>query len=246
MRLFDIIQAFPTFIFALTVAALVGPGAVNLIDRHRRRQRPGLRPARPRRGAHGARPALHRRGVGVRVARAGGSSWHHVVPNSLTPVRVLAPLNCGWAMLTLAGLSFLGLGIPVLEPEWGAMISIGANDAVAGRWWTSVPPGLALLVCVLGFSLIGEGLQQRADRVDLVSAALLEIQRPVGADPRPPAHRAGAERRRPPRRPRRGRRPRRRERRRQDDDRPDDRRRPAPGRAGDGERCASQDATCSR
>ena len=103
------------------------------------------------------------------ASTSGSRRWRilvrHVVPNSLTPVRVIAPMNCGWAMLTLAGLSFLGLGIPVLEPEWGAMISIGANDAVAGRWWTSVPPGLALVVCVLGFSLIGEGLQQRADRL---------------------------------------------------------------------------------
>jgi peptide/nickel transport system permease protein len=164
MRLFDIIQAFPTFIFALTVAAVVGPGAVNLMvviaavnaPAYARLVRAEVRTVR-------AQPYID-------AASVSGSPrwrilWHHVVPNSLTPVRVLAPLNCGWAMLTLAGLSFLGLGIPVLEPEWGAMISIGANDAVAGRWWTSVPPGLALLTCVLAFSLIGEGLQQRADRV---------------------------------------------------------------------------------
>ena len=164
MRLFDIIQAFPTFIFALTVAALVGPGAVNLMiviaavnaPAYARLVRAEVRTVR-------AQPYIDAASV------SGSPRWRimalHVVPNSLTPVRVLAPLNCGWAMLTLAGLSFLGLGIPVLEPEWGAMISIGANDAVAGRWWTSVPPGLALLVCVLAFSLIGEGLQQRADRV---------------------------------------------------------------------------------
>jgi peptide/nickel transport system permease protein len=164
MRLLDIIQAFPTFVFALTVAAVVGPGAVNLTvviaavnaPAYARLVRAEVRTVR-------AQPYID-------AASTSGSArwkilWMHVVPNSLTPVRVLAPLNCGWAMLTLAGLSFLGLGIPVLDPEWGAMISIGANDAVAGRWWTSVPPGLALVVCVLGFSLIGEGLQQRAERV---------------------------------------------------------------------------------
>jgi peptide/nickel transport system permease protein len=164
MRLLDIVQAFPTFVFALTVAAIVGPGRVNLMvviaavnaPAYARLVRAEVRTVR-------AQPYIDAASI------SGSPRWKilltHVVPNSLTPVRVLAPLNCGWAMLTLAGLSFLGLGIPVLEPEWGAMISIGANDAVAGRWWTSVPPGLALVVCVFGFSLIGEGLQQRADRI---------------------------------------------------------------------------------
>jgi peptide/nickel transport system permease protein len=163
MRLLDVVQAFPTFIFALTVAALVGPGAVNLAivialvnaPAYARLVRAEVRTVR-------AQPFIEA------ASTSGSPRWRillrHVVPNSLTPVRVIAPMNCGWAMLTLAGLSFLGLGIPVLDPEWGAMISIGANDAVAGRWWTSVPPGLALVVCVLAFSLVGEGLQQRADR----------------------------------------------------------------------------------
>jgi peptide/nickel transport system permease protein len=104
----------------------------------------------------------------IDAAKTAGTStagilWRHVLPNSLTPIRVIAPLNCGWAMLTLAGLSFLGLGVTVPTAEWGSMISLGTSDVVAGRWWTSVPPGLALLVCVLGFSLLGEGLQERAD-----------------------------------------------------------------------------------
>ena len=98
---------------------------------------------------------------------SGSSTWavlfRHVLPNSLTPVRVIAPLNCGWAMLTLAGLSFLGLGVPVPTAEWGSMISLGTGDVVSGRWWTSVPPGLFLLASVLGFSLLGEGMQERAD-----------------------------------------------------------------------------------
>ena len=74
--------------------------------------------------------------------------WRHVLPNSLMAVRTIAPLNVGWAMLALAGLSFLGLGVPVPEAEWGAMISRGASDIVSGRFWTTVPPG-SLVVCVL-------------------------------------------------------------------------------------------------
>ncbi|MEV4135560.1 ABC transporter permease [Dactylosporangium sp. NPDC049742] len=164
MRLTDIFQAFPTFILALAVAALLGSGPVNLTVAIALVNAPAY--ARLVR----AEVRTIRDLTYVDAARTSGAStigllWRHVLPNSITPVRVIAPLNCGWAMLTLAGLSFLGLGIPVPDAEWGAMISLGTGDVVAGRWWTSVPPGIALLVCVLGFSLLGEGLQERADRV---------------------------------------------------------------------------------
>ncbi|MEV7009480.1 ABC transporter permease [Streptosporangium sp. NPDC051022] len=162
MRVLDVFQAFPTFILALAVAALLGSGTVNLIavialvnaPAYARLVRAEVRSVREL--------------PFIEASRTSGSSswvvlWRHVLPNSLTPVRVIAPLNCGWAMLTLAGLSFLGLGVPVPTAEWGAMISLGTGDVVAGRWWTSVPPGLFLLISVLGFSLLGEGLQERAD-----------------------------------------------------------------------------------
>ncbi|WP_306205464.1 ABC transporter permease [Actinoplanes sp. RD1] len=162
MRIVDIFQAFPTFILALAVAALLGDGFLNLAltialvnaPAYARLVRAEVRTLRELPYVEAARTA---------GASTFGILWRHLLPNSLTPVRVLAPLNCGWAMLTLAGLSFLGLGITVPTAEWGSMISLGTSDVVAGRWWTSVPPGLALLVCVLGFSLLGEGLQERAD-----------------------------------------------------------------------------------
>lgn len=162
MRVVDIFQAFPTFILALAVAALLGDGFVNLVitvalvnaPAYARLVRAEVRTLRELPYIDAARTA---------GASTSGIIWRHLLPNSLTPVRVLAPLNCGWAMLTLAGLSFLGLGITVPAAEWGSMISLGTSDVVAGRWWTSVPPGLALVVCVLGFSLLGEGLQERAD-----------------------------------------------------------------------------------
>ncbi|MFI6820089.1 ABC transporter permease [Micromonospora sp. NPDC050187] len=162
MRLFDILQAFPTFILALAVAALLGNGTVNLIITIAAVNAPGY--ARLVRAE--ARSVRELPFVDASVtagSSAFGVLWRHILPNCLTPVRVIAPLNCGWAMLTLAGLSFLGLGVSVPTAEWGAMISLGNADVVAGRWWTSVPPGLVLLVCVLGFSLLGEGLQERAD-----------------------------------------------------------------------------------
>jgi peptide/nickel transport system permease protein len=162
MRIVDIFQAFPTFILALAVAALLGNGFINLVitiaavnaPAYARLVRAEVRTLREMPYVDAARTS---------GASTAGILWRHLLPNSLTPVRVIAPLNCGWAMLTLAGLSFLGLGITVPTAEWGSMISLGTSDVVAGRWWTSVPPGLALLVCVLGFSLLGEGLQERAD-----------------------------------------------------------------------------------
>ncbi|MGH3680607.1 MAG: ABC transporter permease, partial [Natronosporangium sp.] len=161
MRLLDIFQAFPTFIMALVVAALLGGGTTNLVIVIALVNAPAY--ARLVRAE--ARSVRELPFVEASVTAGSGTLavlWRHVLPNSLTPVRVIAPLNCGWAMLTLAGLSFLGLGVPVPTAEWGAMISLGASDVVAGRWWTSVPPGLFLLVSVLGFSLLGEGLQERA------------------------------------------------------------------------------------
>lgn len=163
MRFFDILQAFPSFILALAVAALTGAGTVNLIivlavvnaPAYARLIRSEVRSVREL--------------PYIEAARTSGGSTvtillRHVLPNAITPVRVIAPLNCGWAMLSLAGLSFVGLGVPIPEPEWGAMISLGTADVVAGRWWTSLPAGLALLACVLAFSMIGEGLQERATR----------------------------------------------------------------------------------
>ncbi|NAS25670.1 ABC transporter permease subunit [Herbidospora sp. NEAU-GS84] len=162
MRVVDVFQAFPTFILALAVAALVGNGTGNLIAVIAAVNAPAY--ARLVR----AEVRTVRESSFVAASVTSGAStfgvlWRHVLPNSLTPVRVIAPLNAGWAMLTLAGLSFLGLGVTVPAAEWGAMISLGSPDVVAGRWWTSVPPGLVLLICVLGFSLLGEGLQERAE-----------------------------------------------------------------------------------
>lgn len=163
MRVADIMQAFPTFILALAVAALVGQSTFNLVvvlavvytPAYARIARAEVRTVRELPYVDAARLS----GIGTAAILR-----RHVLPNSLAPVRVLAPLNCGWAMLTLAGLSFVSLGVPVPQPEWGAMISLGSSDIVQGIWWTSLPPGLALLACVLAFSMIGEGLQDASTR----------------------------------------------------------------------------------
>ncbi len=160
MRVLEVVQSFPVFILALAFAAMLGSGVGNLaivvgvvsIPSYARLVRAEVRTVREQSYVDAARTS----GIGhVQVL------WRHVLPNSLVAVRVVAPLNVGWAMLALAGLSFLGLGVPVPQAEWGAMISQGTSDIIAGRLWTTIPPGIALVICVLGFSLLGEGLQER-------------------------------------------------------------------------------------
>jgi peptide/nickel transport system permease protein len=156
MRVMDILQSFPAFVLALVVAAVLGRSLVDLIavlalvsgPSYVRVMRSEVRSTRE----HGY----------VEAARSAGESsrsilFRHVIPNSLRPLFVIAPLNCGWAILTLAGLSFLGLGVSLPTAEWGAMISGGTDDLVRNHWWPSVVPGIALFLSVLAFNLLGEG-----------------------------------------------------------------------------------------
>ena len=162
MRLADVVQAFPAFVLALTVSAMFGSGLFNLTvaiglifaPAYVRIMRSEIRTLRVRGYVEAAECAGNTRASIL---------FRHLFPNALTPVLVIAPLNCGWAMLTLAGLSFLGLGVPIPQAEWGAMISAGAADVVGGRWWTSIFPGIALFVSVFGFNLIGEGFLERSE-----------------------------------------------------------------------------------
>jgi peptide/nickel transport system permease protein len=163
MRVVDVFQSFPAFIFALGVAVVVGTSIPSLITllaivnapSYVRIMRAEVRAVKE----HGW----------VEAARCSGLSssdilFRQVVPNSLRPVLVIAPLNCGWVILLLAALSFVGLGIPVPDAEWGAMISAGTDEIATGQWWTSVVPGVMLFLTVLAFSLASEGAQSRMGR----------------------------------------------------------------------------------
>jgi peptide/nickel transport system permease protein len=87
----------------------------------------------------------------------------HVLPNALGPVASQLSISCAYALQIVAGLSFLGLGIPVPEPEWGAMIQQGAGRIVDGDWWISVFPGFAVLLAVMAFGGIGRQLARAYD-----------------------------------------------------------------------------------
>ena len=162
MRLLDVIQSFPAFILALGVVAALGQGLLNIllvvalinIPAYARLMRTQM-------------VALRERQF-VAAARLAGNSHsrivlRHLLPNTLAPVLAIASLNVGWAILTTAGLSFLGIGVQPPTPEWGQMIATGMTDLGTGVWWTSLFPGAALFVFVLGCNLLGDGVQRVID-----------------------------------------------------------------------------------
>jgi len=86
-------------------------------------------------------------------------AFHHILRNCLTPLTVQVSLDIGYAVLTLAGLSFIGLGAQPPTPEWGSMVSIG-RDYFLDQWWMVTFPGLAIFLSVMAFNLLGDGLQE--------------------------------------------------------------------------------------
>jgi len=104
----------------------------------------------------------------IDAARASGSGelkimFRHILPNSWAPIVVAATMDMGTVVLVLAGLSYLGLGAPNGYAEWGVMIQEGQQFFVAGYWWMTVFPGLAILTFVLAFNLMGDGLRDVLD-----------------------------------------------------------------------------------
>ncbi|MGE5573519.1 MAG: ABC transporter permease [Bacteroidota bacterium] len=104
----------------------------------------------------------------VQAAVASGASdariiFKHILPNVIAPVIVSATLGMGGIVMLEAGLTFLGFGTQPPTPSWGYMISRGQEYLLAGKWWWSVFPGIAICVTVLGFNLLGDGLRDALD-----------------------------------------------------------------------------------
>ena len=87
----------------------------------------------------------------------------HILPNSVTPLIVQASFDTGRAILLAASLGFLGLGAQPPAPEWGLMVAHGRNY-ISSSWWFSTFPGLSIMLVVLGFNLLGDGLRDIFDR----------------------------------------------------------------------------------
>ena len=158
MRGLDIIQAFPAFVLAIGVLAALGEGVWNVIlvvgivgvPTFVRLVRSEVRSLRE----HSY----------VEAGRAVGNSrrqilMRYIAPGTVGTIATQAAISCGWAIMLTAALGFIGLGVPLPEPEWGAMISDGVQEMMlGGRWWISVFPGMAIAITVFSLTLIGESV----------------------------------------------------------------------------------------
>jgi peptide/nickel transport system permease protein len=162
MRTMDILQAFPRFIFAMGIAFALGPGINTVVIATSVLNIPGY--ARLMRSvmlsAKASQYAMAARAIGANHRLI---LFRHLVPNCMAPIFVMSTLQFGWAILEAAGLSFIGLGVQPGSAEWGSMIQRGFQFYLQGYWWMYTFPGLAIGVAVLGFNLIGDGLQDILD-----------------------------------------------------------------------------------
>lgn len=155
MRVIDVLLSFPAFVLAIGITAMLGNETRYVViavaiaytpyfTRIVRSEMLSLREAEY---------AAAAKCVGNRRLRILG---YHLLPNALPPALVQATLTLGWGILDVAGLSFLGVGIKPPTPEWGVLVADGAQYINSGEWWISVFPGIAILIAVLGFNLVGE------------------------------------------------------------------------------------------
>ncbi|MFA5976401.1 MAG: ABC transporter permease [Elusimicrobiota bacterium] len=161
MRVVDVMLSIPTLFLILAVLAFLGPNIYNVMAIIGLTSWPGLTrlvrgeclSVREREYIH----AAHLLGMPM-----GRLLFVHLLPNVVAPILVSATLGVGGAVLTESALSFLGLGVQPPMPSWGNVLSIG-RDYLHIAWWLSLFPSLAILVTVLAFNLLGEGLRDVLD-----------------------------------------------------------------------------------
>jgi peptide/nickel transport system permease protein len=161
MRLVDLMLCFPAFFLILAVIAVLEPSIWNIMVVIGLTSWMGV--ARLVRAEF---LSLREREF-IMAARALGASdarliWRHMLPNALAPVMVSATLGVAGAILTESALSFLGLGVQPPTPSWGNILTAG-KDNIEIAWWLSLFPGLAILVTVMSYNLLGEGIREAID-----------------------------------------------------------------------------------
>jgi peptide/nickel transport system permease protein len=161
MRVMDVILSFPPLVLAMALAAALGPNLNNAILAVAFVMIPKF--ARMVRGE--ALAVKEKQFIAAARASGAGSMWiilHHIIPNCLSSVIILATLLLGETILIAASLSFIGLGAQPPVPEWGAMISVG-RKFLMDQWWYPTFPGLFILVTVIGFNILGDALRDILD-----------------------------------------------------------------------------------
>ncbi len=161
LRFMDVLLAFPGILLALAVVAVLGPGLYNVmiavgiggIPAYTRLARASTLSVRER------DYVLAARALGCPNGRLMG---RYILPNVIPPVIVLTTLGIAGAILTAAGLSFIGVGAQPPSPEWGAMLSLG-RQYLQRAWWVTVFPGLAIMLTVLSVNMVGDALRDALD-----------------------------------------------------------------------------------
>ena len=162
MRAMDVILAFPGILLAIAIVAMLGPGldkgmiAIGFV---------GI-PVYARLVRSSVLAVMQEEYVVAGLAVGVGQGrilFRHVVPNTLSPIIVQSTMGLASAILWAGALGFLGLGAIPPEPEWGAMLGDSYRFLTTGAWWAVVFPGLAIMLSVLGFNLMGDGLRDALD-----------------------------------------------------------------------------------
>lgn len=161
MRITDIFLSFPPLLLAIAIAAFLGPNLENAMFAIVVSWWPWYT-----RIIRGQAVSIRERQF-VRAARSIGTPryriiFNHILPNTFAPVIVQASMDIGGVILTIASLSFLGLGAQPPTPEWGLLISTSRTYFLSA-WWYSTFPGLAIFITVLVFNLIGDGIREVLD-----------------------------------------------------------------------------------
>jgi peptide/nickel transport system permease protein len=161
-RIADTIMAFPLFVLAMGIVAALGNSVTNIVIATAIINFPlYARVAR-------AEANVRREAGFVQAARLSGNSeirivLAHVLPNIMPIMVVQMSLTMGYAILNAAGLSFIGPGVRPPQPEWGIMVAEGSAFIVSGEWWIALFPGLALMLAVFCFNLLGDGVRDLVD-----------------------------------------------------------------------------------
>ncbi|HPN73121.1 MAG TPA: ABC transporter permease [Candidatus Omnitrophota bacterium] len=161
MRVVEVMYCFPTFFLIMMVITFLGPSIINVMTVIGFTSWPGLC-----RLVRAEFLTLRERDF-VCSAKVEGVSdlriiFRHILPNAMAPVYVSATLSVGGAILVESALSFLGLGVQIPAPSWGNILTAG-KSYIDYAWWLTAFPGMAILVTVLSFNLIGEGLREILD-----------------------------------------------------------------------------------
>jgi ABC-type dipeptide/oligopeptide/nickel transport system permease subunit len=162
MRFMDIILSFPGYVLAIAIVAFLGPGlekgmiAIGVvgIPVYARLTRSAVLSVSQK------EYILAAQSVGESHGRI---IFRHIFPNILSPIIVQSTMGLANAILSAAALGFLGLGALPPEPEWGSMLGDSYRYLSSGAWWAVLFPGLAIMLSVLGFNLLGDGLRDALD-----------------------------------------------------------------------------------